>query len=232
MNSLRYCLTSFALVAALASVACKATVTTGEPEPPKPPAPVAPPPDKDNDSIVDASDACPDKPGPKNDDATKNGCPEEAKVEASPPGIAIVGNDVVIKEEILFDVGKAHIKDQSSPLLDAIATFIKTAGGSIDLIEVAGHADVQGNEKANLTLTDDRAKAVVDALVSRGVDAKKLRAKGYGQYCPIDPGNTPEAFARNRRVEFEILKMNGKPTGHPLGCDASKAKGVVPGPVM
>ena len=212
---------------------CKGSVQAGVTTPPAPPPAPTPPPDKDGDGIADADDACPDQAGAKNDDPKLNGCPAPAPVAAvEEKKVQIVGNDVTIKEKIMFDVGKATIKPESNALLDEIASVIKTDGAMIDLIEVGGHADKQGDKKQNLKLTDERAKAVVAALVSRGVDAKKLRAKGYGQYCPVDPGTTPEAYEHNRRVEFKILKMNGKPTGAALGCDEAVKEGVKPQPVL
>jgi len=228
---------SLAIVMSLGLVAgavgCKASVTTGETTPPPPPPAPTPPPDKDSDGIADADDACPDQAGAKNDDPKMNGCPAPAPTPAPVEAkVQIVGNDVTIKEKIMFDVGKASIKAESNALLDEIADVIKKDGAAVDLIEVGGHADKQGNEKDNLKLTDDRAKAVVEALVKRGVEAKKLRAKGYGQYCPVDTGTTPEAFEKNRRVEFKILKMNGKATGAVIGCDEAVKKGIKPAPVL
>jgi OOP family OmpA-OmpF porin len=237
-NGLR--ISSLAFCAALCafsvggSVGCKATVTTGEATPPTPPTPPPAPTDTDSDGIADADDACKDKAGPKNDDKAKNGCPEEAPPVAAveEKKVKIVGTEVTISEKILFDVGKSTIKPESDALMNEIAEVVKTAGKDIDLIEVAGHADIQGDEKNNLKLTDDRAKAVVEGLVKRGVDAKKLRAKGYGQYCPIDEAKTPEAYEKNRRVSFTILKLAGKPTGAAVGCDAAVKKGVKPAPVL
>ncbi|GAC1535356.1 MAG: hypothetical protein NVS3B10_28560 [Polyangiales bacterium] len=198
-----------------------------------PPQPVAAPADKDGDTIVDAQDACPDQAGPKNDDPKKNGCPEAAPVAtAEEKKVVIVGNEVQIKDKIMFDVGKATIKPESDKLLDEIADVVKNQGKDIDLIEVEGHADTQGDEKSNLKLTDERAKSVVEALVKRGIDAKKLRAKGYGQYCPLDPASSPEAFEKNRRVEFTIVKLAGKPTGGNVGCPEAVKKGIKPSPVL
>ena len=238
MHSLRISLSSLAVVCfvsaatVVGSVGCKATVSTGEAAPPPPPPAPPPPPDKDGDTITDAKDACPDKAGPASDDATKNGCPVEAPPAPVESKVQIVGNEVRISEKIMFDIGKATIKPESSGLLDEIATVIKTGGQAIDLIEVEGHADKQGDEKANVKLTDDRAKAVVDELVKRGVDPKKLRAKAYGQYWPIDDANTPEAYEKNRRVEFTILKVGGKVTDGAAGCENATKHGVKAGPVL
>jgi len=239
MHFMRHGLTVSIAAFALA-FGCKATLTTGTGEAAAPTAssvaatPPPPPADTDGDGIPDDKDACKDKAGKANDDAAKNGCPEPAKLAVAPvQKVEIVGDEVKIKEKIMFDVGKATIKPESDKLLDEMADLVKKTA-DIDLIEVAGHADKSGDEKANLKLTEERSKAVVEALVKRGVDAKKLRAKGYGEYCPEDPGDSPEAHEKNRRVQFAILKMKGKKTEaiKHLGCDAAKKAKVTPDPVL
>lgn len=232
-NGLTVSIAAFAL-----AFGCKASVSAGTGEAAAPTAsPVAatppPPADSDGDGIPDDKDACKDKSGPANDDAAKNGCPEPPKMAMAPvQKVEIVGNEVKIKDKIMFDTGKATIKPESDKLLDEIATVLKEKGGDIDLIEVGGHADKMGDEKANTKLTNDRAKAVMEALVKRGVDAKKLRAKGYGEYCPEDPGDSPEAHEKNRRVQFAILKIKGKKTDLKLGCDAAAKAGIKPDPIL
>ncbi len=238
MHLIRYGLTVSIATIALA-FGCKASITTGGESAAPTASPVAatpppPPADTDGDGIPDEKDACKDKAGKENADAAKNGCPEEApKLMAAPiQKVEVVGNEIKIKEKIMFDLNEANIEKESEPLLDEIAKVIKEKGGDIDLIEVAGHADKQGDEKKNLKLTQDRAKAVVEALVKRGVDAKKLRAKGYGEYCPEDKGETPEAHEKNRRVQFAILKIKGKKTDIKLGCEDATKKGVKPDPIL
>ena len=227
-------------LAALAMVfGCKASLTTGTGEAAAPTASSVaatppPPADTDGDGIPDDKDACKDKPGKADPDAAKNGCPEAPKVAIAPvQKVEVVGDEVKIKEKIMFDVGKSTIKAESDKLIDELADVIKKTA-DIDLVEVAGHADKSGDEKANLKLTEERSKAVVEALVKRGVDAKKLRAKGYGEYCPEDPGDSPEAHEKNRRVQFAILKMKGKKTDaiKHLGCDAAAKAKVKPDPVL
>lgn len=238
MHSIRHGLT-ISIAAFAMAFGCKATLTTGTGEAAAPTASsVAPTPppvaDTDGDGIPDDKDACKDKPGKASDDAAKNGCPEPPKMAAAVVSkVEVVGDEVKIKEKIMFDVGKATIKAESDKLLDELADVIKK-NPDIELIEVAGHADKSGDEKANLKLTDERAKAVVEALAKRGVDAKKLRGKGYGEYCPEDAGDSPEALEKNRRVQFAILKVKGKKTEaiKKLGCDAAKKNKVIPDPVL
>jgi outer membrane protein OmpA-like peptidoglycan-associated protein len=67
---------------------------------------------------------------------------------------------------------------------------------------VEGHTDNVGNPKSNKTLSDERAKSVVAAIVSQGIDTKRLSAAGYGQDKPIADNKTEEGKAKNRRVEL------------------------------
>ena len=75
-------------------------------------------------------------------------------------------------------------------------------------------------------LTQDRARSVVEALVQRGVGRPRLVSQGYGEYCPIDPSHNADAWEKNRRVEFKVVKTIDGPTGVELGCALARAKGV------
>ena len=72
-------------------------------------------------------------------------------------------------------------------------------------ISIEGHTDNVGNLQSNQTLSENRAKAVMNALVLKGVDKSRLSAKGWGQEKPISDNNTDEGKAKNRRVE--IVKL-------------------------
>ena len=99
-----------------------------------------------------------------------------------------------------FETGKAVIGPDSAATLDAAAGALKAAG---DLrVEVAGHTDNVGTPEANLKLSQDRALAVMTALVERGVKADRLTAKGYGQTAPIADNRAEDGRAKNRRVEL------------------------------
>jgi outer membrane protein OmpA-like peptidoglycan-associated protein len=79
----------------------------------------------------------------------------------------------------------------------------------IQLIEIQGHTDNRGNDAYNLDLSDRRAAAVKQYLVDKGIDENRLTSQGYGETQPIDKKNNEKAYAKNRRVEFLILKRGG-----------------------
>ena len=114
-----------------------------------------------------------------------------------------VGLNVVI-DNVYFYFGQTILKPESSGALDKIVAFIK-ANPTIEL-EIAGHTDDEGADDYNLTLSQGRAEAIVQYLVKVGVDPSKLTAHGYGETKPLDHAITKAAKARNRRVEFTVLK--------------------------
>jgi outer membrane protein OmpA-like peptidoglycan-associated protein len=212
---------------ALVAVGCHASAKVQTAPPPAPssaePVASAPPPpvDTDGDGIPDVDDKCPNEKGVVHEKhPERNGCPKLGRVR-------MAATKVEITEKIMFASGAAKIEASSDSLLQEIAEILTKEGGQIDLIEVAGHADKNGDAAYNLKLTQERSAAVVAALVKLGVPAAKLRAKGYGWYCPLDAKDDE----KNRRVEFTIVKMNGKPTGVALGCEAATKAGVKPDPV-
>jgi OOP family OmpA-OmpF porin len=76
----------------------------------------------------------------------------------------------------------------------------------IDLIEISGHTDSEGSESYNQKLSEGRAKSVVNYLISKDIEATRMKAVGYGESKPIDTNFNDAGQARNRRVEFTLLK--------------------------
>jgi len=99
-----------------------------------------------------------------------------------------------------FDTGKSTILPDAAQTLDAAAAALKTADSFP--VEVAGHTDNVGAPDANLRLSQERAQAVMAALVQRGIPAGRLAAKGYGQTTPVADNRSEDGRARNRRVEL------------------------------
>jgi outer membrane protein OmpA-like peptidoglycan-associated protein len=99
-----------------------------------------------------------------------------------------------------FDTGKATIKADSTGILDSAAAALKAAAAI--KVEVGGHTDNAGTPEGNLRLSQERAQAVMAALVQRGIAAARMTAKGYGQATPVADNRTEEGRAKNRRVEL------------------------------
>ena len=157
-----------------------------------------PDPDNDHDRILDVNDKCPNEPETYNGFEDEDGCPDK--------GLVIVQRGKLeILDKIYFETDKDVIKEQSFPLLDAIAATIK-GHPEIALIEIQGHADERGDDEHNLDLTDRRAHSVMRALEDRGVELGRLKARGYGETKPICTQHNEECWSKNRRVEFIILK--------------------------
>ena len=113
------------------------------------------------------------------------------------------GTAIVLKN-IAFEYNKTTLLAVSFPELDRVVLFI--TDNDLQLIEISGHTDSDGSDIYNKTLSQGRAKSVVDYLVSKGIAATKLRAVGYGKSKPIDTNQSPEGKAINRRVEFLLVK--------------------------
>jgi outer membrane protein OmpA-like peptidoglycan-associated protein/tetratricopeptide (TPR) repeat protein len=113
-----------------------------------------------------------------------------------------VGTKVVL-ENIYFETNKATLTAASYPQLNQVVTFLENS--ETVHLEISGHTDNVGSLKANLKLSEERAKAVVDYIVANGIDKKRLEWKGYAFNQPIAPNDTPAGREKNRRVEFKVI---------------------------
>ena len=104
-----------------------------------------------------------------------------------------------------FEPKSFELTKESKLILDEAVIAIN-ASPEIQMIEVQAHTDYKGSGEANLKLSEQRASSVRDYLVSQGVSAKRLVAKGYGENQPIADNKTEEGRAKNRRVELKIIK--------------------------
>lgn len=115
-----------------------------------------------------------------------------------------IGTTIVL-ENIFFDFDKSTLLQQSYNELQHLLTILEQHPTM--KIEIRGHTDGKGSANYNQRLSEERAKAVVEYLMAKGINIKRLRYRGYGKSQPISTNDTEEGRARNRRVEFHIFDL-------------------------
>jgi chemotaxis protein MotB len=129
------------------------------------------------------------------------------------PDIRVVGDRFVLQSEVFFDTGQSVLKPEGRAELDKIAAVLLEISSKIPqdinwVLRVDGHTDVRpiGGGRTNWDLSAARAIAVVQYLISKGMPPQRLAAAGFGEFQPIDPGTTEEAYSRNRRIELKLTE--------------------------
>jgi chemotaxis protein MotB len=131
------------------------------------------------------------------------------------PDIRVVGDRFVFQSEVFFDSGRADLKPEGRVELDKLAAVLLDIQKNIPndlawVLRVDGHTDVRpttgASFKSNWDLSAARAISVVQYLVSKGLPPQRLVAAGFGEFQPIDAGNTEDAYRRNRRIEFKLTE--------------------------
>ena len=188
-----------------------------------------PPKDTDGDGIVDKDDKCPTEKGEK----VNGGCPASG-IATMPEVVKTVepiqttnsSVETVISEPIStytgainsetsavfqealygiqFETGSSVITKSSYTILNRVYSYMIRSGAG-NSFNIGGHTDNVGNADANMRLSDARAKAVFNYLVSKGIRANRLTYKGYGDTTPIETNSTTQGRAKNRRVEFNMF---------------------------
>jgi OmpA-OmpF porin, OOP family len=132
---------------------------------------------------------------------------EEPEPEAEEPEERVEVKDeaIEIAERVQFRSGSADIMEESEKLLDEVAEAMKEHPEILRL-RVEGHTDSRAGSSFNRKLSRARARAVRKYLISQGVEARRLVARGYGEKDPVETNKTQEGRYKNRRVEFKILK--------------------------
>jgi OOP family OmpA-OmpF porin len=106
-------------------------------------------------------------------------------------------------DNVFFDSGKSTLRAESSKELNELAEYMSLKKTLV--IEIAGHTDNVGNSEANQKLSEDRANAVKQYLVKKGIVAERIVAKGYGDTAPIADNSTASGKQQNRRTEVVVL---------------------------
>jgi outer membrane protein OmpA-like peptidoglycan-associated protein/tetratricopeptide (TPR) repeat protein len=117
-------------------------------------------------------------------------------------------DEIVILKNIFFDTDKYELKAESTSELEKLQDLL-TKNPKLK-IEISGHTDNVGDDKYNQVLSENRAKAVYDYLVSKGIAKERLTYKGYGETKPLETNDTDAGRAINRRTEFKVVDITGK----------------------
>ena len=132
---------------------------------------------------------------------------ERALAEINPEQVRALDVATALNLQIInFDTASSTIPDANKSILDQAAALMQKAPQV--KLTVMGHTDATGDAAVNKTLSQNRAQAVVDYLIFKGVDPAQLRAIGYGQEKPIADNQTDEGKFKNRRIEFEVLNTD------------------------
>ncbi|HMG21422.1 MAG TPA: OmpA family protein, partial [Kofleriaceae bacterium] len=148
-------------------------------------------PDRDGDGVSDAADRCPDAAGL----VENSGCPVYERVVIKP-------DKLQLDDKIAFEWDSALLDETSRPALDDAARALEANPGF--RVQVDGHASSEGTDAHNQVLSEERATAVADYLVARGVARSRLVSKGFSSSVPATTNRTEAGRVTNRRVEFVV----------------------------
>ncbi len=131
----------------------------------------------------------------------------QLRVLAKPsrPNIVVRKKEIALRRQISFATGSDEILPNSELILLEVADAL-LRNPNLELIEIQGHTDNSGDRELNMRLSQQRAEAVQRWLVQHGVESARLMAKGYGSTRPVAPNITRQNRARNRRVQFRIVR--------------------------
>jgi OOP family OmpA-OmpF porin len=166
----------------------------GEPQAPPPPPPAPAPAPAPTPAAATAPAPAPEPPKEE---------PKKSPVTMKDGKLGIPGN-------IVYETGKAVIKPESEPTLNALKDFMDQ-NKNFTRIRIEGHTDNVGKSPENLKLSQARAAAVVTWLSDHGIPKERCLAVGFGDSKPIADNKTDDGKAQNRRTEFHLAEIDGKP---------------------
>ncbi len=126
---------------------------------------------------------------------------KELSTRETPRGLVVTLGDV------LFETGEAQLRPQAARELDRLAVFLRDQPDR--RVDIEGHTDSVGSDSTNQRLSEERARAVRDSLVDRGIDGQRVQARGFGESTPVASNGSASGRALNRRVEVVISGPGG-----------------------
>lgn len=156
------------------------------------------PPDEDRDAIADAVDRCPTEAESYDGRDDDDGCPD-----GTSPTVLREDGRLVVQPPVVFEYDHSRLRREAEPSLDALASYL-AHHRELTRVEIQGHLGEEAH--GSQQLDRDRARAVADALVARGVARERLQPQAYGFTRPL-PGTDPRhPERRNWRIEYAILE--------------------------
>jgi OmpA-OmpF porin, OOP family len=136
--------------------------------------------------------------------------PEPAKPEpepepAAPPKAEVKTENIELSETVQFETDSAVLLDRSRTLLDEVVQALNDHP-EVKKVMIEGHTDSVASTRHNKKLSEQRVASVKEYLVGKGIDAGRLKTKGFGETRPVASNKTEEGRAKNRRVDFKILE--------------------------
>ncbi|VVN89757.1 OmpA family protein [Pseudomonas fluorescens] len=156
--------------------------------------------DEDDDGVFDRRDRCPDTPA--NTPVEHHGCPLPQYPVTVKPVEPVRAEVIVLRDDVLFAFDKFSLTPSAQSQLDSLMSKLQNA--DVVSIKVIGHTDSKGSDAYNQVLSERRASAVADYLLSRGLAPDKLSSEGRGEREPMADNETDAGRAQNRRVELHI----------------------------
>jgi OmpA-OmpF porin, OOP family len=147
-------------------------------------------PDTDGDGVNDEEDKCPSRPGP----ASNQGCPEIKK--------EVIEKVNYAAKNIFFATASSKLLAKSFKSLNEVANLMKA--DETLMLDIDGHTDSQGSDEYNQKLSEERADAVRQYLIGRGIGDTRLKSTGYGESKPVADNNTAAGRQKNRRTEMTV----------------------------
>jgi outer membrane protein OmpA-like peptidoglycan-associated protein len=128
--------------------------------------------------------------------------PSAPVIAQEKPAQVVKSDSLIVLNEVLFEVNSYKLKTELYPKLDSIVVFMQNNPST--KIEISGHTDSTGKEPHNLRLSENRADAVAEYVVDKGIDTSRVSFNGYGSSRPIADNDTDKGRRKNRRVEILI----------------------------
>lgn len=128
-----------------------------------------------------------------------------ASAQAQNGAAVLMGDHIELRTPIGFDTGTPNLDATGQQVLDEVVRILRMHPDIA--VDIGVHTDARGSSAFNQSVSDARARAIQTYLVTHGIAASRIQARGYGEDRPIDTNSTEEGRAHNRRVEIAVRRI-------------------------